>query len=61
MLVLLWFYCYEEISQKLLQKKHFIVAGLQFEWFGPLSSWWNIWQSAGRHFAGEETESSTSK
>ena len=28
--------------------------------FGPLSSWWETWQPAGRHGAGEVAESSTS-
>jgi hypothetical protein len=23
--------------------KHFIGAGLQFQRFGPLSSWWEVW------------------
>ena len=40
--------------------KRFIVTGLQFQRFSPLSSWWEAWQNPGRHGAGEQAESSTS-
>ena len=33
--------------------KHFIEAGLQIQRFSPLSSWWEAWEHAGRHGAGE--------
>lgn len=39
--------------------KHVLGAGLQFQRFSPLSSWWEAWQCAGRYGAGG-TESSTS-
>ena len=32
--------------------KHLIGSGLQFQRFCSLSSWWEIWQHAGRHDAG---------
>ena len=38
--------------------KHLTEASLQR--FSPLSSWWETWQSAGRHSAGERAQSSTS-
>ena len=31
--------------------KHFTGAGLQFQRFSPLSSWWEAWRCAGRHGA----------
>ena len=31
--------------------KHLVGAGLQFQRFRPLSSWWEAWQHAGRHGA----------
>ena len=40
--------------------QHLIGAGLLFLRFSSLLSWWEIWQHAGRHGAGEEAESSTS-
>jgi hypothetical protein len=40
--------------------KHLIGAGLQFQRFIPLSSWWNAWQHAVRHGNGQVAESSTS-
>jgi hypothetical protein len=40
--------------------KHLIWAGLQVLSFNSLSSWWEIWQCASRHGAGEGAESSTS-
>jgi hypothetical protein len=43
------------------KSKHLIGAGLQFQRFSSLSSWWEAWQSAGRHSAREGAESSTSK
>ena len=33
-------------------RKHLIGADLQFQRFSPLSSWWEVWQHAGRHGAG---------
>ena len=36
------------------KEKHLIVAGLQFQRFSTLSSWWEAWQHTGRHDAGEE-------
>ena len=39
-------------------QKPFIVAGLQFQRFNTLSSWWEAWQHPGRRGAGG-TESST--
>jgi len=38
------------------QGKHFIEAGLQFQRFSPLSSWWGAWWHAGGHGAGEGAE-----
>ena len=35
------------------KEKHLIGAGLQFQRFSPLSSWWEAWQRAGRHGAEE--------
>ena len=40
--------------------KHLIGAGLWFQRFSPLSSWWGAWQHVGRHGAGKVAESSTS-
>ena len=40
--------------------KHLIGAGLQFQRFSSLSSWWEAWQDKGRHGAGEGAESATS-
>jgi hypothetical protein len=40
--------------------KYFIGAGLQFQWFNPLSSWQEAWQHAGRYGSGEEAKSSIS-
>ena len=37
-----------------------IEAGLQFQRFSPLSLWQKTWQGAGRHGAGEGSESSRS-
>ena len=39
--------------------KHLIGAGLQFQRFSPLSSWWETWQLPGRLGAGG-AENSTS-
>jgi hypothetical protein len=41
--------------------KNLIGAGLQFQRFSPLSSWWEAWQHAGRHGAGEVAESFISR
>jgi hypothetical protein len=41
------------------KRKHLIEAGLQLQRFSPLLSWWEMWQSTGRHSA-EGAESSTS-
>jgi hypothetical protein len=38
--------------------KHLIGAGLQFQRFGPVSSWWEAWKQVGRHDAGEGAENS---
>jgi hypothetical protein len=38
--------------------EHLIGAGLQFQRFNPLSSWWEVWQLLGRHGA-RRAESST--
>jgi hypothetical protein len=43
------------------KRKHLIGAGLQFERFCPLSTWWEVWQHADRHGAGEVAESFTSE
>jgi hypothetical protein len=40
--------------------KHLIGAGLQFQRFGPLSSWWEAWQHSHRHGVEGGAESSTS-
>lgn len=40
--------------------KRLIGAGLQFQRFHALSSWWEVWQRAGRCVAGEVAKSSTS-
>jgi hypothetical protein len=40
--------------------EHLIGTGLQFQRFSSLLSWWEAWQHAGRHSAGEGAESSTS-
>jgi hypothetical protein len=40
--------------------KHLIGAGLQFQRFSPLLSWWEARQRAGKHGSGEKAESSTS-
>jgi hypothetical protein len=40
--------------------KHLTGVGLQFQRFSSLLSWWEAWQHAGRHGAGEKAESSTS-
>jgi hypothetical protein len=42
------------------KRKHLIGAGLQFQRFSPLSSWWRARLHAGRYDAGEVTKSSTS-
>jgi hypothetical protein len=42
------------------KRKHLIGTGLQFQRLSPLASWWETWQSAGRHDAGEGAENSTS-
>jgi hypothetical protein len=39
--------------------KHLIGAGLQFQGFSPLSSWWDTWQHAGRHGAGRAVSSTS--
>ena len=41
-------------------KWHLIRAGLQFQRFSSLSSWWEAWQHAGRHDAEEGAEGLTS-
>jgi hypothetical protein len=41
------------------KEKHLIGAGLQFHRFSPLSSWWEVWEGAGRHGAGGAESSST--
>ena len=38
--------------------KHLIGAGLRFQRFSPLSSWWEAWWHAGRHGAGEGAKNS---
>ena len=48
------------IKATLIKREHLIGAGLQFQRFSPLSSWQGAWWHAGRHGAGELTESSTS-
>jgi hypothetical protein len=40
---------------KSYKRKHLIGAGVEFQRFGPLSSWNQEWQRAGRHDAGEES------
>ena len=35
------------------KRKHLIGAGLEFQRFSPLLSWWEAWQYPGRHGAGE--------
>jgi hypothetical protein len=42
------------------KERHLIGAGLLFERFSPLSSWWEAWQRVGKHDAREGAESSTS-
>jgi hypothetical protein len=42
------------------KEKYLIGPGFQFQRFGPLSPWWEAWQHAGRHGAGERAERSTS-
>ncbi|EGV93974.1 hypothetical protein I79_015390 [Cricetulus griseus] len=39
------------MTTAMLIKKHFIGAGLQFQRFSPLLSWWNAWQYTGRNGA----------
>jgi hypothetical protein len=39
------------------KRKHLIGAGLQFQRFSPLSSWWEAWPHVGKHGAGERAES----
>ena len=58
----LGFHCCEQTpwSRQLLERKHLIGAGLQFQRFSPLSSQWEAWQCAGRLGAGEGAESSIS-
>jgi hypothetical protein len=50
-------YCDHSHSYK---GKNLIRAGLQFQRFSSLSSWWEAWWHAGTHGAGEVAESSTS-
>ena len=45
---------------KSYKEKHLVGAGLQIQRFSLLISWWEAWQHAGRHRAGEGAESSTS-
>jgi hypothetical protein len=40
------------------KRKHLVGAGLQFQKFGPLSSWHRAWLNTGTHGVGMVTESS---
>ena len=40
--------------------KRLIGAGLRFQRFSPLSSWWEVWWQASRHGAAEVAGGSTS-
>jgi hypothetical protein len=40
----------------LIRKKYLTGAGSQFQRFSPFLSWWEAWQCAGRHDAGEVAE-----
>ena len=42
------------------KEKHLIGSGFQFHRFSPLSSWWEVWQCAGRYGVGEVAGSSSS-
>jgi hypothetical protein len=44
-------------SATLMKENIELGIGLQFQRFGPLSSWWGVWQQAGRHGAREVAES----
>lgn len=58
----LGFYCCEETHDHSTsyKGKHLIEAGLQLLGFTPLSSWWEVWQHAGK-LGTEGAESSTSR
>ena len=57
-MVVLGFYCCEK-TPRTRQLLHLIGAGVQFQRFSLLSSWWEAWQCAGRG-TGKRVESSTS-
>jgi hypothetical protein len=43
-------------TASLVKEDSGIGAGLEFQRFSPLSSWWEAWQCAGRHGAAGSKE-----